>query len=221
MTLLQHPEGQLSLDAELRSVFHDLKKSEDGEQNHELTLIKMESSVSVWSDISVDATWAVSWLGCAAFPSVSECFWVFWELWRAYQRHMYHNTISMFSFSLSLASSPQFQLQMFDIVCSLGWTSRDRCCDLPSMVREPPPPPNTDTRPLTPHVSCVRPPPAPLQPAASRWMMIHRWLQLQLHSPDNQLLCAASPLLLDSIWITKHRRADGVLGLWTEDFFSW
>ncbi|CAG01461.1 unnamed protein product, partial [Tetraodon nigroviridis] len=26
----------------------------------------------------------------------------------------------------------QFQLQMFDIVCSLAWTSRDRCCDLPS-----------------------------------------------------------------------------------------
>ncbi|KAG7465749.1 hypothetical protein MATL_G00156840 [Megalops atlanticus] len=25
-----------------------------------------------------------------------------------------------------------FQLQMFDIVCSLGWTSRDKCCDLPS-----------------------------------------------------------------------------------------
>uniref|UniRef100_A0A4W6EWK5 Collagen alpha-1(XII) chain n=1 Tax=Lates calcarifer TaxID=8187 RepID=A0A4W6EWK5_LATCA len=24
-------------------------------------------------------------------------------------------------------------LQMFDIVCSLAWTSRDRCCDLPSM----------------------------------------------------------------------------------------
>lgn len=31
--------------------------------------------------------------------------------------------------------APQFQLQMFDIVCTLGWTSRDRCCDLPSMVR--------------------------------------------------------------------------------------
>uniref|UniRef100_A0A3Q3X4W8 Uncharacterized protein n=1 Tax=Mola mola TaxID=94237 RepID=A0A3Q3X4W8_MOLML len=29
--------------------------------------------------------------------------------------------------------SATFQLQMFDIVCSLGWTSRDRCCDLPSM----------------------------------------------------------------------------------------
>lgn len=28
---------------------------------------------------------------------------------------------------------------MFDIVCSLGWTSRDRCCDLPSMVSKPPP----------------------------------------------------------------------------------
>uniref|UniRef100_W5NJS9 Collagen alpha-1(XII) chain n=1 Tax=Lepisosteus oculatus TaxID=7918 RepID=W5NJS9_LEPOC len=28
--------------------------------------------------------------------------------------------------------SATFQLQMFDIVCSLGWTSRDRCCDLPS-----------------------------------------------------------------------------------------
>uniref|UniRef100_A0A7N8WUY7 Collagen alpha-1(XII) chain n=1 Tax=Mastacembelus armatus TaxID=205130 RepID=A0A7N8WUY7_9TELE len=27
-------------------------------------------------------------------------------------------------------------LQMFDIVCSLAWTSRDRCCDLPSMRDE-------------------------------------------------------------------------------------
>lgn len=32
-------------------------------------------------------------------------------------------------------SALQFQLQMFDIVCTLGWTSRDRCCDLPSMAR--------------------------------------------------------------------------------------
>uniref|UniRef100_A0AAQ4PSJ6 Collagen alpha-1(XII) chain n=1 Tax=Gasterosteus aculeatus aculeatus TaxID=481459 RepID=A0AAQ4PSJ6_GASAC len=36
----------------------------------------------------------------------------------------------------SRGESATFQLQMFDIVCSLGWTSRDRCCDLPSMVRE-------------------------------------------------------------------------------------
>ncbi|XP_048083246.1 collagen alpha-1(XII) chain isoform X1 [Alosa alosa] len=28
--------------------------------------------------------------------------------------------------------SATFQLQMFDIVCSLGWTTRDRCCDLPA-----------------------------------------------------------------------------------------
>lgn len=49
--------------------------------------------------------------------------------------------------------SPQFQLQMFDIVCSLGWTSRDRCCDLPSMVREPPPPQNTDTGPS--YLTCL------------------------------------------------------------------
>uniref|UniRef100_A0A669BGH9 Collagen alpha-1(XII) chain n=1 Tax=Oreochromis niloticus TaxID=8128 RepID=A0A669BGH9_ORENI len=28
------------------------------------------------------------------------------------------------------------RLQMFDIVCSLAWTSRDRCCDLPSMRDE-------------------------------------------------------------------------------------
>uniref|UniRef100_A0A3B3QGQ3 Collagen, type XII, alpha 1a n=1 Tax=Paramormyrops kingsleyae TaxID=1676925 RepID=A0A3B3QGQ3_9TELE len=32
--------------------------------------------------------------------------------------------------------SATFQLQMFDIVCSAGWTSRDRCCDLPSMRDE-------------------------------------------------------------------------------------
>uniref|UniRef100_A0A8C9ZNQ8 Collagen alpha-1(XII) chain n=1 Tax=Sander lucioperca TaxID=283035 RepID=A0A8C9ZNQ8_SANLU len=34
----------------------------------------------------------------------------------------------------SKGESATFQLQMFDIVCSLGWTSRDRCCDLPSMI---------------------------------------------------------------------------------------
>uniref|UniRef100_A0A8C7UTT9 Collagen, type XII, alpha 1b n=1 Tax=Oncorhynchus mykiss TaxID=8022 RepID=A0A8C7UTT9_ONCMY len=34
----------------------------------------------------------------------------------------------------SKGKSATFQLQMFDIVCTLGWTSRDRCCDLPSMV---------------------------------------------------------------------------------------
>uniref|UniRef100_A0A671Y8N7 Collagen type XII alpha 1 chain n=1 Tax=Sparus aurata TaxID=8175 RepID=A0A671Y8N7_SPAAU len=28
--------------------------------------------------------------------------------------------------------SATFQLQMFDIICSLSWISRDRCCDLPS-----------------------------------------------------------------------------------------
>ncbi|KAM8725153.1 collagen alpha-1(XII) chain isoform 2-T3 [Acanthopagrus schlegelii] len=36
----------------------------------------------------------------------------------------------------SRGESATFQLQMFDIVCSLGWTSRDRCCDLPSMRDE-------------------------------------------------------------------------------------
>uniref|UniRef100_A0A9J8AGW4 Collagen, type XII, alpha 1a n=1 Tax=Cyprinus carpio carpio TaxID=630221 RepID=A0A9J8AGW4_CYPCA len=32
--------------------------------------------------------------------------------------------------------SATFQLQMFDIVCSLGWTSRDKCCDIPAMRDE-------------------------------------------------------------------------------------
>ncbi|XP_052379346.1 collagen alpha-1(XII) chain-like isoform X14 [Oncorhynchus keta] len=36
----------------------------------------------------------------------------------------------------SKGESATFQLQMFDIVCTLGWTSRDRCCDLPSMREE-------------------------------------------------------------------------------------
>ncbi|TTT46706.1 Collagen alpha-1(XII) chain [Bagarius yarrelli] len=36
----------------------------------------------------------------------------------------------------SKGDSATFQLQMFDIICSLGWTSRDRCCDLPSMRDE-------------------------------------------------------------------------------------
>uniref|UniRef100_A0A8C2CAW9 Collagen alpha-1(XII) chain n=1 Tax=Cyprinus carpio TaxID=7962 RepID=A0A8C2CAW9_CYPCA len=33
----------------------------------------------------------------------------------------------------SRKQSATFQLQMFDIVCSLGWTSRDKCCDIPAM----------------------------------------------------------------------------------------
>ncbi|XP_064195946.1 collagen alpha-1(XII) chain isoform X2 [Anguilla rostrata] len=47
----------------------------------------------------------------------------------------------------SKGDSATFQLQMFDIVCSLGWTSRDRCCDLPSMRDESkcPPLPNACT----------------------------------------------------------------------------
>ncbi|XP_061901199.1 collagen alpha-1(XII) chain isoform X3 [Entelurus aequoreus] len=36
----------------------------------------------------------------------------------------------------SRGESATFQLQMFDIVCTLAWTSRDRCCDLPSMRDE-------------------------------------------------------------------------------------
>uniref|UniRef100_A0A4W4F305 Collagen, type XII, alpha 1a n=1 Tax=Electrophorus electricus TaxID=8005 RepID=A0A4W4F305_ELEEL len=36
----------------------------------------------------------------------------------------------------SKGESATFQIQMFDIICSLGWTSRDRCCDLPSMRDE-------------------------------------------------------------------------------------
>ncbi|XP_041832449.1 collagen alpha-1(XII) chain isoform X2 [Melanotaenia boesemani] len=36
----------------------------------------------------------------------------------------------------SKGQSATFQLQMFDIICSLAWTSRDRCCDLPSMRDE-------------------------------------------------------------------------------------
>ncbi|CAL8395099.1 unnamed protein product [Gadus morhua 'NCC'] len=36
----------------------------------------------------------------------------------------------------SKGQSATFQLQMFDIVCTLGWTSKDRCCDLPSRREE-------------------------------------------------------------------------------------
>ncbi|KAK7142863.1 hypothetical protein R3I94_012270 [Phoxinus phoxinus] len=36
----------------------------------------------------------------------------------------------------SKKQSATFQLQMFDIVCSLGWTSRDKCCDIPAMREE-------------------------------------------------------------------------------------
>lgn len=34
-----------------------------------------------------------------------------------------------FSFNL------QFQLQMFDIICSTSWADRDKCCELPGLVR--------------------------------------------------------------------------------------
>ncbi|MEQ2217024.1 hypothetical protein XENOCAPTIV_029711, partial [Xenoophorus captivus] len=32
----------------------------------------------------------------------------------------------------SKKASATFQLQMFDIVCSLSWISRDKCCELPA-----------------------------------------------------------------------------------------
>ncbi|MEQ2251732.1 hypothetical protein ILYODFUR_014176, partial [Ilyodon furcidens] len=33
------------------------------------------------------------------------------------------------------ASAP-FQLQMFDIICSTSWASRDKCCELPALRLE-------------------------------------------------------------------------------------
>lgn len=30
----------------------------------------------------------------------------------------------------------QFQLQMFDIICSTSWANRDKCCELPALVRK-------------------------------------------------------------------------------------
>ncbi|KAF3834359.1 hypothetical protein F7725_025563 [Dissostichus mawsoni] len=33
-------------------------------------------------------------------------------------------------------NSAPFQLQLFDIVCSTSWASRDKCCELPGLVRE-------------------------------------------------------------------------------------
>lgn len=36
---------------------------------------------------------------------------------------------------LSFSPSLQFQLQNFDIVCSTSWANRDKCCELPSLVR--------------------------------------------------------------------------------------
>uniref|UniRef100_A0A8D2ZLC5 Collagen, type XIV, alpha 1a n=1 Tax=Scophthalmus maximus TaxID=52904 RepID=A0A8D2ZLC5_SCOMX len=32
-------------------------------------------------------------------------------------------------------NSAPFQLQMFDIICSTSWASRDKCCELPALVR--------------------------------------------------------------------------------------
>uniref|UniRef100_A0A8C7ZXP1 Collagen alpha-1(XIV) chain n=1 Tax=Oryzias sinensis TaxID=183150 RepID=A0A8C7ZXP1_9TELE len=34
-------------------------------------------------------------------------------------------------------SSAPFQLQMFDIICSTSWASRDKCCELPALVSRP------------------------------------------------------------------------------------
>ncbi|XP_051951417.1 collagen alpha-1(XII) chain-like isoform X2 [Xyrauchen texanus] len=47
-----------------------------------------------------------------------------------------YQVLGKMSKSIGSKESATFQLQMFDIVCSLGWTSRDRCCDLPSMRDE-------------------------------------------------------------------------------------
>uniref|UniRef100_A0A671W0B6 Collagen type XIV alpha 1 chain n=1 Tax=Sparus aurata TaxID=8175 RepID=A0A671W0B6_SPAAU len=33
-------------------------------------------------------------------------------------------------------NSAPFQLQMFDIICSTSWASRDKCCELPALVRK-------------------------------------------------------------------------------------
>ncbi|XP_031697834.1 collagen alpha-1(XIV) chain-like, partial [Anarrhichthys ocellatus] len=35
-------------------------------------------------------------------------------------------------------NSAPFQLQIFDIVCSTSWASRDKCCELPGLVRSLP-----------------------------------------------------------------------------------
>ncbi|XP_068197852.1 collagen alpha-1(XII) chain isoform X2 [Antennarius striatus] len=43
-----------------------------------------------------------------------------------------YQVLGKMSKSTGAGESAAFQLQMFDIVCSLAWTSRDRCCDLPS-----------------------------------------------------------------------------------------
>lgn len=36
---------------------------------------------------------------------------------------------------IPFSPSLQFQLQNFDIVCSTSWANRDKCCELPSLVR--------------------------------------------------------------------------------------
>lgn len=58
-------------------------------------------------------------------------------------------------------NSAPFQLQMFDIVCSTSWPSRDKCCELPGLRKE-------DDCPAMPHAcSCSqdsRGPPGPSGP---------------------------------------------------------
>lgn len=58
----------------------------------------------------------------------------YWAVWAPY--YLKCTAFIKDTCNIRFLSALQFQLQMFDIVCSLGWTSRDRCCDLPSMVRK-------------------------------------------------------------------------------------
>lgn len=85
--------------------------------------------------------------------------------------------------------SPQFQLQMFDIVCNLAWTSRDRCCDLPSRVRE-----NPDLhKAFEPNIFSMCPLWHVVAPLASNRQLSDDDKLALASTPDNQLCWGVSP----------------------------
>uniref|UniRef100_I3JIA6 Collagen type XIV alpha 1 chain n=1 Tax=Oreochromis niloticus TaxID=8128 RepID=I3JIA6_ORENI len=72
-------------------------------------------------------------------------------------------------------SSAPFQLQMFDIICSTSWASRDKCCELPALRVE-------EQCPPMPHAcTCSQDskgPPGPSGPPVRRYLYILRALCL-------------------------------------------
>lgn len=45
------------------------------------------------------------------------------------------DTVYLFLIKWQFHFKLQFQLQMFDIICSTSWANKDKCCELPGLVR--------------------------------------------------------------------------------------